>query len=306
MWPIAVKEFLQLRRDRRTVVMMLLLPFIFLIVFGYAASFDVKRVTTIVVGPHADRAVALLPEQFDVVRTAPTEGRDYAVDQLRRGNAVAAIVTPDQPSTAPQLLLDGTDFFATRTAQVVGAGVAGSPSSAVARLETTVLFNPDLRTAPIMIPGLVGIILVFIGTVATALGVVRERQAGTLEQLAVMPFRPRDVFLGKIAPYFLLACVDLVVIVLAGIYIFDVPFVGNVLVFALGSLLFLFVTLGIGVLISTVSQTQGQAIQLAIMTLLPQILLSGFIFPLYSIVPAVRWIGYLLPLTYFVRISRGV
>jgi ABC-2 type transport system permease protein len=306
MWPIAVKEFLQLRRDRRTVVMMLLFPFIFLIVFGYAASFDVKQVKTIVVGPYAAQARAVLPKQFDVVQTAPAEGRAYAVDQLRRGNAVAAIVTPSGPNVSPQLLLDGTDFFATRAAQVVGAGAAGSSSPMVAKLKTTVLFNPELRTAPIMIPGLVGIILVFIGTVATALGVVRERQAGTLEQLAVMPFRPRDVFLGKIAPYFLLACIDLVVIVLAGIYVFNVPFVGNVFVFALGSLLFLFVTLGIGVLISTVSQTQGQAIQLAMMTLLPQILLSGFIFPLYSIVPAVRWIGYVLPLTYFTRISRGV
>ena len=155
-------------------------------------------------------------------------------------------------------------------------------------------------------PGLLGLILVFIGTVATALGVVRERQAGTMEQLAVMPFRPRDVFFGKIAPYLLLAAVDMCVVVAAGMLVFKVPFRGNVFTFALGALLFLFVTLGIGVLISTVSQTQGQAIQLAIMTLLPQILLSGFIFPLYSIAAGIRWIGYVLPLTYFVRISRGV
>ena len=135
---------------------------------------------------------------------------------------------------------------------------------------------------------------------------MRERQAGTLEQLAVMPFRARDVFLGKIAPYLVLACVDLLVVVIAGIFIFNVPFVGNAFVFALGSLLFLFLTLGVGVLISTVSQTQGQAIQLAMMSMLPQILLSGFIFPLNAIVPAVRWISYLLPLTYFVPIARGV
>jgi ABC-2 type transport system permease protein len=169
-----------------------------------------------------------------------------------------------------------------------------------------VLFNPDLRTAVIMIPGLCGIILVFVGTVATALGVVRERQAGTLEQLAVMPFRPRDVFVGKIAPYLLIAAIDMVVIVLAGMLLFDVPFRGSVAVFALGAGLFLFVTLGTGVLISSVSQTQGQAIQLSMMTLLPQILLSGLFFPLYSMAPGVRWIGYILPLTYFIKIARGV
>ncbi len=157
-----------------------------------------------------------------------------------------------------------------------------------------------------MIPGLAGVILVFVGTVITSLGVVRERQAGTLEQLAVMPLRPVDVFLGKIVPYFAVAVVDLVIVLAVGVAVFGVPFRGSAAVFGLGALLFVFVTLGLGVLISSVSQTQGQAIQLAVMTLLPQMLLSGLIFPLASIVAGVRWIAYLLPLTYFTEISRGV
>ena len=308
MWAIAVKEFLQLRRDRRTVAMLLLLPFVFLIVFGYAANFDVKSVRAVVVGPFAAQAAAVLPKVFDVVATRPADGRAQAVDSLRRGEAVVAIVTPSSLSGKPQLLVDGTEFFAARAAQVA---VASAPStSAAGRLvgsvKPQILFNPELRTSVIMIPGLLGLILVFIGTIATALGVVRERQAGTMEQLAVMPFRPRDVFLGKIAPYLLLAAVDMAVVVAAGLLVFNVPFRCSVLAFALGAVLFLFVTLGIGVLISTVSQTQGQAIQLAMMTLLPQILLSGFIFPLYSIAAGIRWIGYVLPLTYFVRIARGI
>jgi ABC-2 type transport system permease protein len=307
-WAIAVKEFLQLRRDRRTVAMLLLLPFVFLIVFGYAANFDVKSVRAVVVGPFAQQAAAVLPRVFDVVATRPADSRAQAVDSLRRGEAVVAIVTPSSLSGTPQLLVDGTEFFAARAALVA---VASAPStSAAARLvgsvKPEILFNPELRTSVIMIPGLLGLILVFIGTIATALGVVRERQAGTMEQLAVMPFRPRDVFLGKIAPYLLLAAVDMAVVVAAGLLVFSVPFRGSVLAFALGAILFLFVTLGIGVLISTVSQTQGQAIQLAMMTLLPQILLSGFIFPLYSIAAGIRWIGYVLPLTYFVRIARGI
>jgi ABC-2 type transport system permease protein len=157
-----------------------------------------------------------------------------------------------------------------------------------------------------MVPGLIGIVLVFVGTLATALGVVRERQAGTLEQLAVMPFRAWQVFLGKVVPYFLVAAVDTVVVVTAGISVFGVPFAGSVGTFALGVLLFLFVTLGIGVLISTVSQNQGQAMQLAMMTLLPQVLLSGLVFPLASMAAGVRWISYVLPLTYFIQVSRGV
>jgi ABC-2 type transport system permease protein len=171
---------------------------------------------------------------------------------------------------------------------------------------TEVLFNPDLDTSAVLVPGLAGLVLLFVGSLITSLGVVRERQAGTLEQLAVMPLRPRDVFVGKIAPYFVVAAIDLVVVLFVGWLLFDVPFAGSVWLMALGSVLFLFVTLGTGVLISTVSENQGQAIQLAIMTLLPQVLLSGLIFPLDSMAAGVRWIGYLLPLTYFNQIARGV
>ncbi|MCX6374212.1 MAG: ABC transporter permease [Actinobacteria bacterium] len=321
MWAIALKEFRQLRRDRRTVAMLFLFPFLFLVVFGYAASFDVKEVPTLVVGPGAPLVAAALPAELRVVATRPADGAAQARDALRRGEAVAAIVTPSQAGAAVQLYLDGTELFATQAAlralakaQGIAARGGGDAPQAgaapggasVATAKVAVLFNPDLRTAVIMIPGLCGIILVFVGTVATALGVVRERQAGTMEQLAVMPFRPRDVFVGKIAPYMVIAALDMAIVVGAGMLLFNVPFRGSVAVFALGSALFLFVTLGIGVLISTVSQTQGQAIQLAMMTLLPQFLLSGLFFPLYAMPWGVRWIGYLLPLTYFIKVARGV
>jgi ABC-2 type transport system permease protein len=127
-----------------------------------------------------------------------------------------------------------------------------------------------------------------------------------LEQLAVMPLRPVDVFVGKVAPYFVVGALDMVLVVGAGCLLFGVPFAGSVATFALGALLFLFVALGIGVLISSVSQNQGQAIQLAIMLLLPQFILSGLVFPLSSMAAGVRWIGYVLPLTWFIDIARGV
>ena len=323
MWAIILKEFRQLRRDRRTVAMLFLLPFLFLIVFGYAASYDIKEVPTLVTGPRAVLVAAALPAQFDVVAVRTADTAAQARDALRRGEAVAAVVAPSASGAAPQLFIDGTELFAAQAAlrtlaelrtpsRVIGPQPQSSAASSAASSPTLVtpqvqvLFNPDLRTAVIMIPGLCGVILVFVGTIATALGVVRERQAGTMEQLAVMPFRPRDVFIGKIAPYLLVAAVDMVVIVAAGMLVFNVPFRGSVPTFALGSVLFLFVTLGIGVLISSVSQTQGQAIQLAILTLLPQILLSGLFFPLYAMPWGVRWIGYCLPLTYFIQIARGV
>jgi len=333
---IALKEFLELRRDRRTVAMLFLLPFLFLVVFGYAASFDVDEIPTVVVGPSAKLVRARLPEQFKVVDTRPGDDASAAEEALSRGEAVVAFVTPASSGGDAVVLVDGSELFAAQAAlrriamaqaaagalrqssgtggqDAAPSGVAGVlPEQAqqalavIGEAESKVLFNPDLRTAVVMVPGLCGIILVFVGTIATALGVVRERQAGTMEQLAVMPFRPRDVFLGKIAPYLAIAAVDMAVIVAVGMLIFDVPFRGSVATFALGSALFLFVTLGVGVLISTVSQTQGQAIQLAILFMVPQFLLSGLFFPLYAMPWAVRWIGYCLPLTWFVKIARGV
>jgi ABC-type multidrug transport system permease subunit len=317
---IALKEFLQLRRDRRTVAMLFLLPFLFLVVFGYAASFDVEKIPTLVVGPSAELVKARLPEQFEVIAVEPGGDRATAQDYLRRGKAVVAFVTPASAGGAATVLVDGAELFAAQaalrriavaqaTASGTGTALPAQAQQALAVIGSAkidVLFNPDLRTAVVMVPGLCGIILVFVGTIATALGVVRERQSGTMEQLAVMPFRPRDVFLGKIAPYLAVAAVDMAVIVAVGMLIFDVPFRGSVATFALGAALFLFVTLGAGVLISTASQTQGQAIQLAILFMVPQFLLSGLFFPLYAMPWAVRWIGYCLPLTWFVKIARGV
>jgi ABC-2 type transport system permease protein len=296
MWAIAMKEFRQLRRDHRMLAMMIVLPLLLLVVFGFAASFDVPRVQAVVVGSGAGVVEERLPDALEVVAVEPDRGRADAVVDLRDGRAVVAVVA--DPG-GPEVLVDGSQLFAARAVVQALASTPGAP-------EPTVLFNPELETATVMVPAIIGLILVFVGTVATSLGVVRERQAGTLEQLAVMPFRARDVFVGKVAPYFGVAVLDMAIVVVAGLTLFDVPFRGSMLTFGAGALLFLFVTLGVGVLISTVSENQGQAIQLAIMTLLPQVLLSGMVFPLESMAAGVRWIAYVLPLTYFIEISRGV
>ncbi len=295
MLAMVTKEVRQVRRDRRTLAMMIVMPVMLLVVFGYAASFDVSRIEVSVSGPGAGLVTEMLVEPFELVETA---GAD-PVEALRRNEADVAIVTRPGSATA---YIDGAELFTARAALQALTEAA----SRGALLTTEVLFNPELETSAVLVPGLAGLILIFIGSLVTSLGVVRERQTGTLEQLAVMPLGARDVFLGKIAPYFLVAAVDLVLVLGVGAVLFDVPFVGSAWLMALGSVLFLFVTLGVGVLISMVSENQGQAIQLAIMTLLPQVLLSGIIFPLESMAPGVRWIGYLLPLTYFNQLARGV
>lgn len=301
MWAMVFKEFRELRRDRRTVAMMIALPVILLVVFGYAANFKVSDIPTAVVGPGATQAAAVLNGSvFHVSEVDPAAGEPAAQDLLRDGKAVVAVVTG---AGAPRVLLDGTQLFSVQTAETALGKMA---STTGIQPQVKILYNPSLSTSWVMVPGLAGLILVFIGTLITSLGVVRERQSGTLEQLAVMPFRAWEVIAGKILPYLIVAAVDLVLIVVIGMGVFHVPFAGNVGSFALGAALFLLVTLGMGILVSTVSQNQGQAIQLAFMLVLPQVLLSGLIFPVSSMAAGVRWISYVLPLTYFIQVSRGV
>ncbi len=297
MWAMVVKEFRQMRRDHRALAMMIVLPLLMLVVFGYAASFDVSDVPVRVVGPRAEQVASALPGALEVEEVAPGDGEDEGRAALVDGGIVAVIVTSE--SGPGRILVDGSQLF---SARAVATGIAAEAPA----IDVEILFNPDLDTSAVMVPAIAGMILVFIGTVITSLGMVRERTAGTLEQLSVMPFRPRDVLVGKIAPYFAIASLDLLVVIGVGVLLFEVPFNGSFWLLALGSALFLLVTLGIGLLVSSVSENSGQAIQLALMTLLPQVLLSGMIFPLEAMAAGIRWLAYVLPLTYFVDISRAV
>lgn len=294
-----VKEFRELVRDRRTLAMLVVLPLLLLIIFGYAANFYVSSVHTAVVGPQAQHVAAGLPDYFDVTVNSTTDTATDAQNLLRDNKVDVALVTGAQPGAQIRALVDGSNLFAAQSAVSV-------LNKFGARVHTEVLYNPGLKTSWVMVPAIIGLILTFIGTIITSIGMVREREAGTLEQLAVMPIAPSQVILGKILPYFLVAAVDMIIVTVLGIALFGVPFNGNVLTFALGAALFLFVVLGLGVLISTVSQTTGQAIQTAFFFLLPQILLSGMIFPIDAMAAGIRWISYVLPLTYFVMISQGV
>ncbi|BDZ41865.1 membrane protein [Paraoerskovia sediminicola] len=306
---MVLKEFRELRRDKRTLAMLIGLPLMLLIIFGFAANFTVDTLEVAVAGSDADQVEQLVAsnpqaeDELDIVATEPGEGEAWARDQLADDHADLAVVTgdglADDSGGTPLVLIDGSNLFAAQAANVVVAGLGD-------QVDHEVLYNPDLTTSWVMVPALIGLILTFIGTLITSIGLVRERESGTLEQLAVMPFSSTAVILGKITPYFLLACVDMVIVTVLGMWVFDVPFNGSVVAFVLGAGIFLFAVLGIGVLISTVSQNTGQAVQVAMMTLLPQVLLSGMIFPLDAMAAGVRWIGYLFPLTWFTKISQGV
>ena len=371
MTALIVKEFRELARDRRTLAMLVILPVILLIIFGYAANLSVDKVSVSVIGSQAESFAHKLDtysaarDKLDITQIEHTRGGEDA-EQLLRDRKADVVVVADRPDTSDKpiseqmrVYTDGSNLFVAQTAQgafvqisaedaqnriteaksayrnaaaqaqkaqrdhtaspaqgpsAAPAGPGAAPSDFTSmespKLDpddlVTVLFNPELKTSWVMVPGLIGLILLFIGTVITSIGLVRERETGTLEQLAVMPLRPSSIILGKIVPYFMVAVVDMAVVTMLGVWLFGVPFNGSLWLFSLAALIFLFVVLGIGVFISSISQNTGQAIQMAILFMVPQVLLSGLIFPLTSMPLGVRWIGYALPLTWFREIAQGI
>ena len=356
-----IKEFQELKRDRRTLAMIIMLPLLLLLVFGYAANFSVDHINVKVIGPQASSTVSYLKslpgaDKFNFVADTSAPATPTQAQKLLRSPSGDVVVIPKANagtlSQRVDVYLNGAKLFTAQSAkadlvqmqandmraqlkQLSSAAAQAQQSAQGLRTNPTqaaqaakeqsqklqalakqaqetntnwinVEFNPDLKTSWVMIPGLIGLVMAVIGTLITSIGMVREREAGTLEQLAVMPIKARSIIAGKISPYFMLTIVDMSVVALAGVYLFDIPFNGQLWLFALAGLLFLGVVLGLGVLISTVSQTTAQAVQMAIMTVIPQTLLSGLVFPLESMATWVRCIGYLLPLTWFVQVSRGV
>src|SRR5213080_1971887 len=207
-----VKEFRELVRDRRTLGMLIVMPLLLLVIFGYAANFYVSSLKTAVVGPQASQVVKMLPSFFDVTVTEPADTQADAETLLRDNKVDVAFLTGQPPGLA---LVDGSNLFAAQSA-VAALNKVGD------QVKTQVLYNPGLKTAWVMIPAIIGLILTFIGTIVTSIGLVREREAGTLEQLAVMPIKPSSVILGKIAPYFLLASLDMIIVTVLGMTLFDV------------------------------------------------------------------------------------
>lgn len=313
---MARKEFIQIRRDRRTLAMMIFLPILWLVVFGYAFSFDVQTVRVAVIdesGTPIGQRMADAFRSYDrfeqVTLTEPSEAgvRDAIFrDQVQMGIIIPAGFGAG-PGAQLQVLIDGADLFAAQT----GARLlqfAAEPLQAQVKTapDMEILYNPDLKSANVMIPGLLGLVLMFITTLMTALGVVREREYGTLEQLVVTPIRPFELMLGKLLPYFLVGVADFALVFIAGMWLFDLQFAGSLPLFLGLSLLLVFTTLGFGLLLSTVAQNQQQAMQLVLMTIMPQFVVSGLIFPLSSLPKVIQWIAHIFPFTYYVPIARGM
>jgi ABC-2 type transport system permease protein len=333
---IAWKELLQLRRDRMTLAMMAVLPIIQLLLFGYAINTDVRHIPTVIYDQDHSAASRELAQSLRVTGFYDLLGevRSYVEieDALRSGRARAALVIPvsyasnlraGRPSQL-QLVVDGSDpqtvgsavntasgLVAARSSQLMLAkltrlGAGASAELEPIRLEPSTWYNPELRTAVYVVPGLIGVILTMTMVMLTAMAIARERERGTLEQLIVSPVRRIELVLGKILPYTVIGYVQMSLILLAGRVVFEVPLIGSLgLLYAL-AFLFIAANLALGLFFSTLAKTQQQAMQMSFFFLLPNILLSGFMFPFESMPRPAQLVAQGLPLTHFLRIVRGI
>jgi len=326
------KEFVQMRRDPATLRLMLVVPLVQLLLFGYAISTDVRHLPTIIDDQSRTAQSRAFVERlmatgnFRSIGDAP----DYesAIRAIAEGRARAAVVLPPGyardlkagRTTAVQVLVDASDPTASQSAigaaQLVGQslnieivrGRSGGLVGAAPPVDVRVrpLYNPALRSAVFIVPGIIGMILSNILIIVTALSIVRERETGTLEQLIVTPLAKWEIMLGKIAPYVGVGYVQMTSVLLAGHFVFHMPVRGPLLALYAATFLFITANLGLGLFISTLGRNQAQVTQTAFLFLLPNVLLSGFMFPREAMPDAARFIGALLPLTYYLELIRGI
>jgi ABC transporter DrrB family efflux protein len=326
LWAIIYKELLQVKRDPST-RFVFMVPVIQTLIFGFAIDLDIQHIRTVVVDLDQSTESRRLVERFentgsfDIVDQVPSEAE--ARRRIVAGSAKVAIIVPTDYSAhrlrgeqaKVQVLVDGSDSTVAGNAVQTSRGVAEIESRLVAGIELDaapvdvrprVLFNPDLVSSHFYVPGLVGIILQLVTVMLTAFAVVRERERGTLEQLAVTPVSKSALLIGKLIPYAVIGMLQTLLVLGMMRVIFGVHIEGSVFLLLALSALFLLPSLALGILISTVATNQAQAMQLSLLIMLPSVLLSGFAFPRETMPPIIRAIGWGIPVTYYVQILRGI
>ncbi len=331
---IIKKETIQMIRDWPTVVMIILLPVLELFLFAYVGNMTLDHLPTAVADLSRDprsRAFinALEVSGFFTVKEYVNSEHEV-IRAIDEGRVNAGLVIPpdfagqiERGSGQALVIIDGSDPFVVQSGYSAALAIAQTHGmqlilqtasrrgmSGVGQLpittSTRILYNPNIDEIVFLIPGLVAMLLQLIGVNTTIMAVVRERELGTIEQLLVTPARPVELILGKIVPPIALIAVDLMLIILLGVYWFKVPFRGSPVLFTWLSLLFIVSGLGMGLLLSTVSKNQKQAQQISAVVMIATLLLTGLLFPRSTMPPWVRFIGDLIPATYFIRIARGI
>ncbi|HSC09318.1 MAG TPA: ABC transporter permease [Steroidobacteraceae bacterium] len=321
-WAIAAKEFRQLSRDRLTFGMVVGIPLIQILIFGYSINFDVRDIGAGVVDLANTSASRALIADLEATQVIRVEERLRTVAELEAriasGALSAGVYIPpdferrklDPQRTAVQVLVDGSEptieGVVRALANIRVPGRAGSSTLPSRLIEVRTLYNPEKRTPVQIVPALIGVILTLTMVVFTAVAIVRERERGNMELLITTPVKSGELMMGKLIPYVLVGLIQTTLILLVGVWLFNVPVVGSLIDLYIAAAAFIAANLMLGLVISTLAQTQFQAIQLSIFTLLPSILLSGFMFPFDGMPRVAQWIAQILPLTHFVELVRGI
>ncbi len=319
---IAVKEIRQLSRDRLSLGMIIGIPLLQILLFGYAINLDVRHLPAGVAdmaNTELSRALIADAQASQVVNIRTRVTSAQALERLlRNGKIAVGIYIPpdfdrrveDARRPAAQLLVDGSDPTILGIAEgLTGLSLPSRYRPAPAAMPLFAVhdeYNPERRSAVDIVPALIGVILNFTMVLFTAIAIVRERERGNLELLITTPVSTLELMSGKILPYIVIGLVQVTLVLLVGVWLFHVPLRGSLVGLYLASLLFIAAGLSLGLFISTLARTQFQAVQLTVFTFLPSILLSGFMFPFDGMPRFARWLGELLPLTHFVRLVRGI
>lgn len=316
---VVMKEIRQLRRDRLTFAMIIGIPTMQLLLFGYAINFDVRHLPAGVADLSASAAsrqyvMQLANSQVIDIEHQAADTRELE-ELMRQGRiSVGIFIPPDyerrlqQPDRAAvQFLVDGSDTVVQAAAtRLASAGRTSPYDDTPPPAEIRTYYNPEGRSAVNTVPGLIGVILTMTMTMFTAVAIVRERERGNLELLITTPVRSSELMLAKILPYVFIGLIQVTLVLLLGKFLFQVPLRGTLLNVYIVSLLFVVANLALGLVASTIAQTQFQAMQMTFFILLPSILLSGFVFPFAGMPVPAQWIAEVLPMTHFMRLIRGV
>lgn len=328
-WPMLRKEFIEMRRDRFTLAMLIGIPAVQLVLFGYAVQTDVRNVPTVVLdesqSSQSRRLVEMMANTRNFRIVGTVTNRDDVREAIERGHAAAAIIIPPGfasdlkrgQSAQAQVIVDAADPLSSQAAigaaTLVGARSGAELSSRamptlspVVDMRVRPWYNPEGRNSQYIVPGIIGILLTMTMVSITGAAIVRERERGTLEQLVVTPIGKTSLMLGKTIPFAVVGYLQVTVILLLGRLLFDVPVRGSLLLLYVLIAPFIIASLGMGLFISAVTKTQIQAMQLSFFFIMPNILLSGFIFPRSAMPEPAQWVGAALPLTYFLTVMRGV
>lgn len=313
LWAIILKELRQLRRDRLTLGMVIGIPILQLLLFGFAINLDVRRLPAAIADESGTSGSRVFVQDLlatGVIEHVATAHRPAdLMRQLRRGEISVGIALPRdferrrlEGREAVQILVDGSDSVVYGVARQLSQYGAATGSS----VSVVGFYNPDRRSAVNIVPGLIGVILTLTMVLFTAVAIVRERERGNMELLITTPLSRAELMIGKVLPYIALGLIQTTVIVALGLWIFQVPIRGSVLDVYLAALLLIAANLSLGLLISTRASSQFQAMQMTFFVFLPSILLSGFMFPFAGMPKFAQWIAEVLPLTHFIRLIRGV